>query len=166
MSDEVIKYYLNAGFWGQLLIFALLAGFAGWNVYLHSYEDRQARLTVSNDLRKPFFDKQFSLVFEAAEVTSALATSNNQEQWNQRRVRFWQMYWGELSVVENRELEGAMVQFGNALTGIREDFDKRSELGIPAINVAHAGRNLLEETWNLGLEPLGDDKKGIPSPKK
>lgn len=31
--------------------------------------------------------------------------------------RFWELYWGELSMVENPEVEAAMVQMGNCLNG-------------------------------------------------
>jgi hypothetical protein len=153
-TSEIDYLVLHYGIWGQLLIFLILAGFAAWNIYLHRYQERQTRLALSNELRKPFFERQFSLVFEAVETVSGLAAMSDDAQWKSKLARFWQLYWGELSIVENRALESAMVSFGQALHRIRQDFTSRAELELYAYQVARAGRDLLEEAWGLGLEPL------------
>lgn len=157
LNAAEVKQFLEANFWAQLLTFVMLSAYAGWNIYRQRYEERQSQLSTLNLLRKPFFDKQFELVFETSQIVAALATLSDHELWKEKRLRFWQLYWGELAVVEDHRLELLMQDYGDLLTAIGDDFARRGDLKIPALDVARACRELLKDTWNLGLKPIGPD---------
>ena len=59
---------------------------------------RNVRRTVS-----PFLKKQLDLCFLATETASRLASETDPVEWEKARVTFWRLYWGQLSIVENRK---------------------------------------------------------------
>ena len=60
-------------------------------------------------------------------------------------ARFWELYWGELALVEDRRVEGAMKAFGDALiAGASADALQRLSLSL-----AHACRESLAESWGV-----------------
>jgi len=83
-----------------------------------------------------------------------LATSSEPDQRRTAEVRFWELYWGELAMVENGGfkaksggVEGAMVRFGEALL-------KNSPPNLPilqqrSLELAHVCRDSLAESWGV-----------------
>jgi hypothetical protein len=71
---------------------------------------------------------------EAARVCARIASAHDGAD---AVARFWELYWGELALVENREVEAEMVRFGQALQYMPED---RSELRHRALELAAACR--------------------------
>src|SRR5262245_23121160 len=53
------------------------------------------------DARRPFLDLQLKLYQDATKTASILATSNDAKELEEAEARFWQLYWGELGLVEN-----------------------------------------------------------------
>jgi hypothetical protein len=77
-------------------------------------EDEQKRKETEaalREARKPFLQRQQELYFEAATVASKLSTLDPGTEREAARKRFYQLYWGELSVVEDELVEKAMVRF-------------------------------------------------------
>ena len=114
--DEALKL---VGALGALLSFA-------WGVWVWRDQSiRQLRQQQSENLRlaesrrieatKPFLERQLKLYTEATQVAGVLATSSDANAIAKATERFWQLYWGELALVENREVEGAMVAFRDSL---------------------------------------------------
>lgn len=52
------------------------------------------------DARRPFLDLQLKLYQEATKAAAILATSSNADELKTAETRFWQLYWGELAMVE------------------------------------------------------------------
>ena len=73
---------------------------------LQSWRERQQ----SN--RRPFLEKQLELCFAASEAAAQLVTEPDPVEWEKARLVFWRLYWGVLSIVEDPEVESAMVKFG------------------------------------------------------
>jgi hypothetical protein len=157
--DEILKYLLAAGVVGQFVAFFCVAGYAFWVIYRHRAEQKKARTDLSNALRKPFFDKQFELVFEVADVTAYLATGPDEALWNQRLAVFQQLYFGKLCVVEDARLANAMIDFEQYLDLIDSKFTERARLKEGSLKVAYACRALLEDAWHLGLHPLDENSR-------
>ena len=62
--------------------------------------------------------------FEAAKATAALSTRSPQDQeWALARKRFWELYWGELGVVESPQIASGMVAFGQTLRDVEKCVD-------------------------------------------
>jgi hypothetical protein len=106
--------------------------------------------------RLPFLQRQLELCFQGTETASRLATETNLAEWEKTRVMFWRLYWGPLSVVEDRAVESAMVALGKL---IPEKPDASIQLpmtalGKPSYQLAHAARDLVLTSWNVDLPAL------------
>ena len=104
------------------------------------------------EARKPFLERQLTLYTEATQVAASLATSSNPDDLEQKRQRFWELYWGELALVENGGVgakeggvEAAMVVFGQCL----DRGCPQSELQPLALRLAHACRDSLAASWGV-----------------
>lgn len=94
---------------------------------------------------KPFLERQLKLYTELTQITSIIATSNDNAKLEEASKRFWELYWGELALVENEEIEGYMVSFGN---GIKNSFDKELMQKL-SLKLAHACSNSLNNSWGI-----------------
>ena len=136
--------------------------------------DLQADLDVQKERlarRGAFLERQLELYFEAAAITSKIATSSEGPDKELAKRRFRELYWGELAVVEDADVRGAMVEFGRILNKSKksvclpqEQTKQRARepteavvkvcLLRGALDLAHAARDSLEDSWNVGLLPL------------
>jgi hypothetical protein len=105
------------------------------------------------DARRPFLDLQLKLYQEATKTTAILATSSDATELASAERRFWQLYWGELAMVENGGIraqkggvEGAMVRFGDEL---RKQTRDQSALQRLSLDLAHTCRDSLAESWGV-----------------
>jgi len=110
------------------------------------------------DLQKPYWEKQLELYFAAAEAAASIATSTDQDERARSERRFWQLYCGQLAVLEDelnqddsREIEGAMVRFGKCLKAstclsVPEPCDT-VELNKRSLGLAYAIRKSVSKTW-------------------
>lgn len=96
------------------------------------------------ETNKPFLERQLSLYAEATRVASILATSRDPILREPAHTRFAELFWGELAMVEDHEVELAMIAFRKKLE--RDE----GEEGLPVLSVrlAHACRRSLARSWN------------------
>ena len=145
---------------------AAIAG--GWTVYQASASRadnvRSAEISRRIEAQKPFLEKQLGLYFEAAKITGKLVTlTPDDTEWAASRQRFWELYWSELSLVEDNAVESSMVKFGNHLSAYeasaKQPTDKanlQSALHSATFHLAHALRSSLESEWSrTGSAPAG-----------
>lgn len=113
-----------------------------------SYEISKTLEQRRIEAQKPFLDKQLALYSETIRTTSFLATASQSPDWTKARDRFWELYWGELATVENREVSLQVVAFGEALNG---QGGKMSNVTLQqqALSLAHAVRQSLDESWGI-----------------
>ena len=109
--------------------------------------------------QKPFLERQLNLYFEAASTASKLSTLGDGPPREEARKRFWQLYWGELSLVEDKEVEAAMVRFGTALAQFENNQINKFELQKKSLELAHSCRKSLEQSWGYSLVELGGQGK-------
>jgi hypothetical protein len=103
---------------------------------------------------KPFLDRQLALYVETTKVVAKVATQAQGDEGKRARERFWELYWGELATVEDREVEAAMVAMGDAL---KDPAATANQLQIAAIRVAHACRGSLDRSWGIHAWSSPDD---------
>lgn len=91
-------------------------------------EQRNFELSKMNnaatiEMGTKFKERQTGLYIETCSVISYLIVNKNftTQQYQDKLERFWQLYWVELSAVETREVERAMVNFGNILTELQNN---------------------------------------------
>jgi len=92
---------------------------------------------------RPYLDRQLTLYTEATKTAATIATSDDEEATAKATKRFWQLYWGELTLIEHRDVESAMVVFKRAL----EAGAGRDELAPLALKLAEACRDELAASW-------------------
>ncbi len=88
---------------------------------------------------RPFLELQLKLYTEASLVTAKIATASSEPK---DVDRFWQLYTGELALVEDPEVARAMVAYGDALKA-----NKQASLSGLAITLAHKMRESLARSW-------------------
>ena len=87
---------------------------------------------------RPFLEMQLKFYTEAAHVAARIASSGDQSTIG----RFWELYYGELALVENNEVAAAMKDFGDALTA-----GKHTELNTLALELTERMRESLAKSW-------------------
>jgi hypothetical protein len=146
---------------GWLPVLTVVVG-AMWALY--TYIDHQKEIereaarqaakeavTRKLEVQKPFLEKQLALYFEAAQVTGRLATRKPGDKvWEDNEDRFWQLYWSELSMVETRAVEAAMVKVGATLLDYKkspENEETKRAFAGAIYELAHAIRDGIESAW-------------------
>jgi hypothetical protein len=106
--------------------------------------------------RRPFLEKQLAACEEAAQIAGSLATETDLGKWEVQRQKFWALYWGPMALFEDPTVEYRMVLFGQNLpTGSisQSDLPMRS-LTRGSLEIAHAARDLIAQSWDVTLLPL------------
>ena len=142
--DQTVKVLSIAG-----ALFSFL-----WGVWVWREKTQHEATTQRLEATKPFLEAQLKLYTEASQITAVISTSTNSDDVRKSIDRFWRLYWGELALVENRAVEGAMRAFGDALTELEQDSDRRQRLPyeslrVPSLNLAHACRASLDGSWGI-----------------
>ena len=107
--------------------------------------DDKAKATAAQRLAamQPFLERQLRLFEDATQTTAYLATIPESTNRAVKLERFWQLYWGELALVEHGKVEEAMVQFGK---GLKKNA-AQADLEQLALRVTYACRDELAESW-------------------
>jgi hypothetical protein len=103
----------------------------------------------AHERQQPFIDAQMRYYFEAAETAAQIPRSEGSARDKLAR-RFWQLYWGPMAVVEDQEVEKAMVAYGRQLRIEPADSAMLENLSL---GVARACRSSLQRLW---VQNLGD----------
>lgn len=88
---------------------------------------------------KPYLEKKLVWCEEAVETASSIA--NNTQLVEEKKLRFWELYWGVMGMVEKQNITDAMIAFGNALKSNKKLKEK-------ALDIAHACRVELANDWS------------------
>jgi hypothetical protein len=103
-----------------------------------------------------YYDLKLKLTVEAARTTAQIATSDQPVTLRAAAIRFDELYWGELVLVEDSKLEGAMVDFRRLIASDNNELDfaklvagqiDRTKLRSAALRVSRAGFDLLQPSW-------------------
>lgn len=92
---------------------------------------------------RPFLEMQLKLYTETAQVVSKIANASDPGEVAHATQRFWELYTGELSMVEDAGVATAMVAFGSAL---ERHADQRALRGL-GVKLAHGMRESLAASW-------------------
>ncbi len=116
-----------------------------WGVYQFISNQRSQAETRRIEATRPFLDRQLTLYTVATQVAATISTSSSKEEIDSAKQRFWSLYWGELALVEDKGVEAAMVQLGNALKQGKVGKDVQTL----SLNLAHACRESLAKSWGV-----------------
>lgn len=129
---------------GTLLVAAFLAVFGIWKFL--------AEQSQSNKVL--FLRKQLDTALEVSRIAAKLATSCDRSEWKEARKQFWEIYWGPLSLLENKKVEAAMVTFGRLIPNGPDVALPAIPLQSPSYQLALALREMVLQSW--GIEALGE----------
>jgi hypothetical protein len=106
--------------------------------------------------KEQFLLKQLETTFQASDTAAILATETNPTEWEKARSKFWKLYWGTLSIVEDSDVEAAMVHLGSQVPQepVSQPALPMKVLERPSLCLAHKVRNLLLRSWKVHLSPL------------
>jgi hypothetical protein len=121
-----------------------VAGFV-WGVYQYFDAREREFETARVEATRPFLERQLKLYTEASQTAAVLATSKNETERGKAEKRFWELYWGELALVEDPGVEAAMVRFGRGLQSGAEP----AQLQQLSLNLAGALRDSLARSWSV-----------------
>lgn len=122
-------------------------------------QEADARRLRELELQNPFWQKRLQLYFEAAEAAGTIASQPSGPERAKAEAAFWRLYLGPLAVVEDDQVEAAMVSLGSCLDG-SEPCD-RASLSRRALALAHSCRQSVGDTWRLGLTELKGKYQGV-----
>jgi hypothetical protein len=112
------------------------------------------------EARKPFNDRQLAVYSDTAEVIGRLATTEdpNGPEWDENIKRFYQLFWAELSMVEDNSVKKAMMTYSSHLQEIIESApEKRAstesfqKLEQRTYRLASTLRASIESSWDVQL---------------
>src|SRR5262249_1724903 len=124
------------------------------------------------EARKPFIAKQFELYVETAQVAGKLVSlvDSTAPDWDKFFRRYEQLYWTELSMVEDDGVKEAMQSFADLLRSVnawRSSSRPPQERSVPneeiddlrqrSYRLARALRASVEKSWQIDLSrPAGN----------
>ena len=128
-------------------LFSILGAVAtfAWGVFQYIENNKGQSESRRIEATKPFLERQLKLYTEATQSAATLATSEEPSEKAASIKRFWSLYWGELALVEDEEVEAAMVALGKGL-------DRQAppaELKQISLRLAHACRDSLALSWGV-----------------
>ena len=102
---------------------------------------------------KPLLELRQKRYMETIEAVSVLATPDKHtpQELDKARKRFEELYWGELSMVEEKGVEAAMVRVRQSL-----DSGSASEIQKSTYNLSHILRDSLLKSWGVEQEKAGE----------
>lgn len=129
-----------------------------WATYNEYRRQNEARLQQEQDryeqtakeFRKHFYEKQLDYYAEATEATATLATEEvGSVDYIQARKTFFRLFWGKLSIVEDKSVEASMVQFKNLLLQYenREEDVSQQDLQQASLKLAHDASRYTINVW-------------------
>lgn len=129
----------------KVISLAIAVSTFAWGVYQFSVGQKAQAETRRIEASKPFLEHQLAMYKEASRLASTIATTADEKKKAEALDRYWSLYWGELALVEDARVEGAMVRFGEAL---KAKADART-VQLLALNLAHECRNSLAVSWGV-----------------
>jgi len=102
---------------------------------------------IAKEFRKYFYEKQLEYYAEATEATATLATENkDSKDYVEARKKFYRLFWGKLSIVEDKSVEKRMVDFEELLQRF-ENGDTEADLQQASDRLARDARKYTLEVW-------------------
>lgn len=135
---------------------AIIVGiWATWYAYQKQNEENRIqelkqREQTAREFKKSFYEKQLQYYAEAAEATATLATEKKgSEDYVKARRTFDRLFWGRLSIVEEKTVEARMVQFKKILEAYEqtETEEIKEDLKQASLQLAHDASRYTINVW-------------------
>src|SRR5262245_39049600 len=135
--------------WWLPIVAAVATGI--WTMWLFFAGQTEKANTQLLQAQQPFLTAQLKLYSEVlGEVGKLVTLPRNDAEWIKSEVRFWQLYWSELSLVESTDVENGMVRLANQLNTYKKDGTNLNVLEVCSYELAHDVRRSMQERWQVG----------------
>ncbi|MEP7372097.1 MAG: hypothetical protein ABI675_01835 [Chitinophagaceae bacterium] len=137
---------------GLAIIVGIWATYYAYQKQNKENKQRQIELQqqTAKEFRKSFYEKQFQYYAEAVETTSILATEKmGSEDYTKARKSFERLFWGKLSIVEEKTVESGMIRFNNTLKEYEQTptDEIREKLKQASLKLAHDASKYTINVW-------------------
>ena len=131
---------------------------AAKNILAEEKQSRQDLLaSKKQEYLQKFWQERLKLYEEVTRAAGQIASSRTPDDARTPIGNFWKLYWGPLSILEDRAVLSAMVAYGEKLKKAEAGKIMLKELQSDAYDLARACRKSLEKTWNpLDLDDIDD----------
>ena len=167
MGDStMLKRLIPPDFDGTLRLLMVVGAIASflWGVFVWNDNQTAERLRIAVEAArnaqtrkieatKPFLNIQLNLYQEAVRLASVISTSEPSPQRQEHIQDLMRLYWGKLAMVENKEVEGAMVALRDA---IKSD-EPNEVLQQSTLALARACRRSLDRSWGINAWTAPDE---------
>ncbi|HWZ43447.1 MAG TPA: hypothetical protein VNW97_08205, partial [Candidatus Saccharimonadales bacterium] len=102
--------------------------------------------TAQVEARMPSYSRHLNLCSEAVTYAATIATTKDAKKRKAAEEDFWRLYWGPLGIVEEGEVERAMIAFGKCLNK-----DCEQSLRTLSLALAHGCRAEVSRHFELNL---------------
>jgi hypothetical protein len=112
--------------------------------------EKERNAQTAKEIRMHFYQLQLNYYVEASEVTATLATEEiGSEDYQNARKKFMRLFWGPLSIVEEKTVEARMITFKNLLVEYEKPESKvtRGQLEQASLNLAHDASKYTINVW-------------------
>jgi hypothetical protein len=142
----------------------------------NKYHDQQVEINKTRllEAQKAFFDNQLKLYMEAAKIAGQLVAIDRTKdgwpegkEWKEAYERFYQLFWTELSVVEDNTVKTAMENFSSQLQKVMASPNDRSgdeEFQQLSYRLARQIRSSIEASWRVQLGTVSETKDAVRPP--
>ena len=129
-----------------------------WVVTTYLEQKKQDDLARIIEARRPFIGEQLARYMETAKIAGLLVSSNQvprSKDWSDAVRRFEELYWTELSLVEDDGVKGRMEEFAalmrtiNRLDAAKVPDTDWEELRQRSYRLARALHDSIEKSWKL-----------------
>ncbi len=123
-----------------------------WGIFVWSSDLKEKRIAQRIEATKPFLTLQLELYQEVVGLSSFIATTDDENAKLDAVKKLKQLYWGQLSLVEDRQVEAAMVNLVRVIDGKNVKSATSSDpltLNQAVLNLAHACRKSLDRSWGI-----------------
>jgi hypothetical protein len=121
------------------------------------------------EAQKPFAERQLNTFLEAGKVAGYLAVYDKSkpgwagtQEWKENITRFYQLFWTDLSIVEDDTTKHAMERFSKQLQIVVKNPDNSEEaikLNDYSYKLATHIRASIQNTWRIDLGKLSQTTK-------
>ncbi len=148
-ADKVMKF---------VPLVTVIIAVAGFWFTVHQYNDQQAAAATKQAadreqaLLKPVWDRRLELYFSASEAAATMALSKDKTERDKAESKILQLYAGPLIIVEDPDVEVAMIKIYKCVTA--EDSCDDAEKQRRSQALASRARDSIGKSYNIRLGDL------------
>jgi hypothetical protein len=133
----------------MISLLAQILAFAGFVFAIAKFAAEKQR-----EFKKRFFEEQLRTYSEAVDNASCITLyPQDSEEYKKAVLNFKRLFWGKMCIVEDRNVESAMVKFDTSLKQYEfsntEKEENRIILQDACLVLAHTCRNSVLRTWGI-----------------